>query len=104
MSPEQHRCHIDAVIWAAGRFALGGERAFMLCAAGYAAGGFWLESLRIGPLPRALGMRYGALGDIIVFVLAMVGMYLTRHGGKPPARAHPKRALVGDSSGDVMSV
>jgi len=93
-----------AVIWAAGRFALSGERAFMLCAAGYAAGGFWVESLRVGPLPHAFGMRYGALGDIVVFVLAVLGMYLTRPGRRPPARAQVKRALVEDSSGDVMSV
>ena len=33
-----------AVIWAARRFALSGERTFMLCAAGYAAGGFWAWS------------------------------------------------------------
>jgi hypothetical protein len=63
-----------------------------------------VESLRVGPLPRALGMRYGALGDIAVFVFAAAGMYLTRPGRKPPARAYPKRALVEDSSGDVMSV
>jgi len=93
-----------AVIWAASRFALSGERTFMLCAAGYAACGFWVESLRAGPLPHALGMRYGALGDIAVFVLAVVGMYLTRPGRKPPARVYPKRALVEDSSGDVMSM
>jgi prolipoprotein diacylglyceryltransferase len=93
-----------AVIWAARRFALGGERTFMLCAAGYAVGGFWVESLRVGPLPSVIGMRYGALGDIVVFVLAVAGMYLTRPGRRPPARAHPSRALVEDSSGDVMSV
>ena len=93
-----------AVIWTAKTFALSGERTFMLAAAGYAVGGFWVESLRVGPLPHALGMRYGALGDIAVFVLAVAGMYLTRPGRHPPARAHPKRALVEDSSGDVMSV
>jgi prolipoprotein diacylglyceryltransferase len=96
-----------AVIWAARRFALSGERAFMLCAAGYAAGGFWvegLESLRVGPLPHALGMRYGALGDIVVFVLAVLGMYMTRRGGRPPARGQVKRAVVEGSPGDVMSV
>ncbi len=92
------------VIWAARTFALSGGRTFMLCAAGYAAGGFWVESLRVGPLPHAFGMRYGALGDIVVFVLAVLGMYLTRPGRRPPARAQVKRALVEDSSGDVMSV
>ena len=92
------------VIWAARRFALSGERTFMLCAAGYAAGGFWVESLRVGPLPHALGMRYGALGDVAVFILAVLGMYLTRPGRLPPARGPVKRAVVEDSPGDVMSV
>jgi hypothetical protein len=76
----------------------------MLCAAGYGVGGFWVELIRIGPVPHALGVRYGALGDIVVFVLAVAGMYLTRPGRKPPARAYAKAALVDDSSGDVMSV
>ena len=93
-----------AVIWAASRFTLSGERAFMLCAAGYAVGGFGVESLRVGPLPHALGMRYGALGDIAVFVLAVLGMYLTRPGRRPPARGQARRAVVEDSPGDVMSV
>jgi prolipoprotein diacylglyceryltransferase len=92
------------VICAARRFAFSGERTFMLCAAGYAAGGFWVESLRIGPLPHALGMRYGVLGDVVVFVLAVLGMYLTRPGRRPPARGQVKRAVVEDSPGDVMSV
>ena len=91
------------VIWAARRFELSGERTFMLCAAGYAAGGLWVESVLIGPLPHALGIRYGALGDMAVFVLAVAGMYLTRPRRRPPARAYPKRALAEDSSGDVMS-
>ena len=45
------------VIWAARRFALSGERTFMLCAAGYAVGGFGWSRLRIGPLPHVLGIR-----------------------------------------------
>jgi len=93
-----------AVIWVARRFALSGERTFMLCAAGYALGGWWVESLRIGPLPHALGLRYGELGDIAVFVLAVAGMYVSRPRRKPPTRAHPKRALVENSSDDVMSL
>jgi len=93
-----------AVIWAARRFALSGERTFMLFAAGYAVGGFLVDSLRVGPLPHALGLRYGALGDIAVFVLAVLGMYLTRPGRRPPARGPGKRAVVEGSPGDVMSV
>jgi prolipoprotein diacylglyceryltransferase len=96
-----------AVIWAARRFALSGERTFMLCAACYAVGSFWVESVRIGPLPQVLGIRYGALGDVTVFVLAVAGLYLTRPGRIPPARTYIKagpNALVDDSPGDVMSM
>jgi len=49
-------------------------------------------------------MRYGVLGDVAVFVLAVLGMYLTRPGRQPPARGQVKRAVVEDSPGDVMSV
>ena len=107
-----------AVIWAARpagfrggdppgtprRLALTGERTFMLGAAAYAVGGFWVESVRIGPLPQVLGIRYGAAGDVVVFALAVVGLYLTRPRRTPPARTYPKAALVDDSSGDVMSM
>jgi prolipoprotein diacylglyceryltransferase len=92
-----------AVIWAARRLALSGERTFMLCAACYAAGSFWVESLRIGPQPHVLGVATGALGDVAVFLLAVVGLYLTRTRGTPPARTYAKANLVDDSSGDVVS-
>jgi hypothetical protein len=94
------------VIWAARRFAFSGERTFMLAAACYAVGSFWVESVRIGPLPQVLGVRYSALGDVAVFLLAVAGLYLTRLKPIPPARTPGKpasKALAGDSSGDVMS-
>jgi len=93
-----------ALIWAARQFTLGGERTFALGAAVYAIGGFWVELVRVGPLPHVLGIRYGELGDMAVFVLAAAGMYLTRSRRQPPARVHVKRALVEDSSDDVMSL
>jgi prolipoprotein diacylglyceryltransferase len=92
------------VIWAARRLRLTGDRTFMLCAAGYAAGAFWLESLRIGPGPRALGLRYGAVSDLVVFVLSVVVLYLTR--SRPSARTplQPDQVpVVDDSSGNVIS-
>ena len=95
------------MIWAARRFPLSGERTFMLCAACYAVGSFWVESVRVGPLPQVLGVRYGALGDVAVFLLAVAGLYLTRPRPIPPARTSAKpapEALVDDSSGDVMSM
>jgi prolipoprotein diacylglyceryltransferase len=86
---------------------LSGERTFMLAAACYAAGSFWVESVRIGPLPQVLGVRYGALGDVAVFIAAVAGLYLTRPKPVPPARTSARsapKALVDDSSGDVMSM
>jgi prolipoprotein diacylglyceryltransferase len=67
-----------AVIWAARRFAMAGARAFMLAAALYAAGGLWVESLRVGPLPRLFGVPYGTWGDIAVLVVAAIVFYFTR--------------------------
>jgi prolipoprotein diacylglyceryltransferase len=81
--------------WAARRFALSGDRVFLLAAAAYAAGGLWVESIRIGPLPGLLGMPYGAWGDVVVFVLAIAALYWTR-----PRKAHP---LASDSPGHVIS-
>jgi len=95
------------VIWAARRFVLSGERTFLLCAACYAVGSLWVESVRIGPLPHVLGVRYGVLGDVAVVLLAAAGLYLTRGRPIPPARTSAKPAtgaLVDDSSGDVMSM
>jgi prolipoprotein diacylglyceryltransferase len=94
------------VIWAARRFALTGERTFMLCAAAYAAGSFWVEAMRVGPLPQVLGVRSGQAGDVAVFALAVAGLYLARPRRTPPGRTYAKASpptLVDDSSGDVMS-
>ena len=33
----------------------------MLARRAYAAGSYWVEATRIGPLPQVLGMSYGAL-------------------------------------------
>jgi prolipoprotein diacylglyceryltransferase len=81
-----------AAIWAAKRFSLTGERLFMLAAAAYAAGGLWVESIRIGPLPRLFGMPYGAWGDVAVFVLAVAIFYVTRirRDGAGSVHAHSR--------------
>ena len=88
-----------AVIWAARRLMLSGERTFMLFAALYAVGSFWVEMIRVGPLPQALGMRTGDWGNIVVFAAAAVGLYLTRPKqapGKPARPAVGEPTLVDD--------
>jgi prolipoprotein diacylglyceryltransferase len=88
------------MIWAARRFSLSGERAFLLFAACYAAGSFWVGLLRVG------GTRYAILADVALFVLAVIGLYLTRSRHIPSSRGQDKPGsvtLVDDSSSDVMS-
>ena len=101
-----------AVIWAARRFSLSGERTFLLAAAAVAAGSCWAQVARIGPLTRLLGIRYGAFEYAAVFVVAVTALYLARPkrpktGPKKPApRVHPRShpvSFVEGSSGDVMS-
>jgi prolipoprotein diacylglyceryltransferase len=96
-----------AVIWAARRFALSGARTFWLAAAACAAGSFWDQVARIGPLTRLLGVRYGALEYAVAFVLAVTALYLTRpRKPRPAPRLRPRSGPVSfadDSSGDVMS-
>jgi len=95
-----------AVIWVARRFALSGARTFLLAAAGYAAGSFLAQLARIGPLTRLFGVRYGALEDAVLFVLAVAALYFTRPKPTPAPRLQPKAgpvSFVDDSPGDVMS-
>jgi prolipoprotein diacylglyceryltransferase len=94
------------VIWAARRFALTGERTFLLTAAAAALGSCLAQLARIGPLTRLLGVRYGALEYAAVFVLAVLALYLTRPKPRPAPRLHPRSgpvSFVDDSPGDVMS-
>jgi prolipoprotein diacylglyceryltransferase len=87
-----------ALVWAARRFALPGERLFALEAAAYAAGGFGLFWLGIGHLPVIMGLRAGELGDAIVLVGAVVYLARTRHMRTMPLQNAQKPALESDSS------
>jgi prolipoprotein diacylglyceryltransferase len=95
-----------AVILAARRFSLSGERTFLLAAAASAVGSCWAQLTRIGPLTYLFGMRYAAFEYAVVFVLAVIALYLTRPKPRPALRLHPrsdKVSFVDDSPGDVMS-
>jgi prolipoprotein diacylglyceryltransferase len=72
------------LIWAIRRFALTGERTFMLAAVAYGLGGLWLESLRIGPQLRVFGVPYDVCADVAVIVLALAVFLLSRPRQGPP--------------------
>jgi prolipoprotein diacylglyceryltransferase len=86
-----------AVIWAARRFSLTGDRAFALQAAAYAAGGFAFFWLGIGHLPLVLGLRAGELGDAVVLVGAAAYLARTRRRGTTSFQTAHKSALERDS-------
>jgi prolipoprotein diacylglyceryltransferase len=67
-----------AVIYAARRFLLTGDRVFALYAGLYAAGGYGIGALRIDPSPHLAGLRFGMWVLAVVFVAAAAYLYLTR--------------------------
>jgi prolipoprotein diacylglyceryl transferase len=67
-----------AVIYAARRFLLTGDRAFALYAGLYAAGAFLVLSLRIDPAPHLAGLRAGQWVLAAALAAGAVYLYLTR--------------------------
>lgn len=72
-----------AVLWAARRFAMAGERAFALQMALSCAGLFCVSWLQIGSEPQLFGMRAGALEAIAVILAAAAYLRRTRHRHGP---------------------
>ncbi|HEY5879734.1 MAG TPA: prolipoprotein diacylglyceryl transferase [Nakamurella sp.] len=67
------------VVWADRRFTLGGGRAFAVYVAGYTLGRVWIEMLRIDPANHFLGLRINVFTSIIVFIGAVLFLYLRRN-------------------------
>ena len=86
-----------AVLIAARRFRLSGDRVFALGAAAYAAAGFALFWLGIGHLPIIFGLRAGELGDAAVLVGSAVYLARTRRTRIKSVQAAHKPALESDS-------
>jgi len=86
-----------ALIIAARRLSLAGDRVFALGAIGYSVGGFGLFWLGIGHLPIILGLRAGELGDVLVFLGAVVYLVRTHRTRTRPLQAAHKSALERDS-------
>ncbi|MFF8626972.1 prolipoprotein diacylglyceryl transferase [Streptomyces werraensis] len=82
------------VIWADRRFTLGHGRAFALYVAGYCAGRFWIEYMRVDEAHHIFGLRLNNWTAVLVFLLAVLYMVLS-------ARKRPGReAVVEPGAGD----
>jgi prolipoprotein diacylglyceryl transferase len=87
-----------AVIYAARRFLLTGDRAFAVYAGLYAAGAYLVESLRIDTTPHLAGLRFGQWVLAAVFLAAAVYLYLTR-GKTGPDELGPPAGPGGSQDG-----
>jgi prolipoprotein diacylglyceryl transferase len=72
------------VIWADRRFRLGHGRAFALYVAGYCAGRFWIEYMRVDEAHHILGLRLNNWTALLVFLLAV--LYIVLSVRKRPGR------------------
>jgi prolipoprotein diacylglyceryltransferase len=87
----------SALMVAARRLAIRGDRVFAIGAVAYSAAGFALFWLGIGHLPIILGLRAGELGDAAVLVGAVAYLARTRRTRTKTAQSAHKPALERDT-------
>ncbi|CAL9409414.1 Phosphatidylglycerol--prolipoprotein diacylglyceryl transferase [Streptomyces sp. enrichment culture] len=85
------------VIWADRRFSLGHGRAFALYVAGYCAGRFWIEYMRVDEAHHILGLRLNNWTAVLVFLLAV--FYIVLSARKRPGREAVVEPGAGDGEG-----
>ncbi|MFH9179380.1 prolipoprotein diacylglyceryl transferase [Streptomyces albogriseolus] len=85
------------VIWADRRFTLGHGRAFALYVAGYCAGRFWIEYMRVDEAHHILGLRLNNWTALLVFLLAV--LYIVLSARKRPGREAVVEPGAGDGEG-----
>ncbi|MFO7250528.1 MAG: prolipoprotein diacylglyceryl transferase [Actinomycetes bacterium] len=66
------------LIWLGRRFELRHGRLFALYVAGYTAGRFWIEGMRVDPAHEILGLRLNQWTSIVIFLGAVVYFWLRR--------------------------
>ena len=66
------------VVWADRRWTLGRGRVFALYVAGYTAGRFWIELLRVDPATMVAGVRINVITSVVVFLGAVVYLLVVR--------------------------
>ncbi|MGH3824538.1 MAG: prolipoprotein diacylglyceryl transferase [Pseudonocardiaceae bacterium] len=75
---------VALVVWADRRFQLGHGRAFALYVAGYTAGRFWIELMRVDEATMIFGMRINVITSAVVFLGAVLYMSIARRGRENP--------------------
>jgi len=73
------------VVWADRRFRLGHGRAFALYVAGYTAGRFWIELMRVDQATMVFGLRINVITSAVVFLGAVLYLTLAPRGREDPA-------------------
>ncbi|ARQ71311.1 prolipoprotein diacylglyceryl transferase [Streptomyces marincola] len=86
------------VIWADRRFRLGHGRAFALYVAGYTAGRFWIEYLRIDEAHEFLGLRLNNWTSLVVFLAAVA--YFVISARRAPGREEQVEPAAPDDAAD----
>jgi prolipoprotein diacylglyceryl transferase len=90
-----------AVIVAARRLLLAGDRTFALYAGLYAFGRFWTQGLEITYSSHVLGLRIDQVVMVLILVCAIAYLYLTRNRRGPDVVASATReALAPDTSAE----
>ncbi|MFC6082843.1 prolipoprotein diacylglyceryl transferase [Sphaerisporangium aureirubrum] len=71
------------LVLVARRYVLHHGRLFAVYVAGYTLGRFWIEGLRVDPAHEILGLRLNQWTSIVIFIGALVYIYLTRDKTTP---------------------
>ena len=87
------------VVWADRRWKLGRGRAFALYVAGYTAGRFWIELLRVDPATMVSGVRINVITSVVVFLAAVIYLLLVR-GPREILAGAPGTAPAGTTPAD----
>jgi prolipoprotein diacylglyceryl transferase len=67
------------LIWVGRRYGLRHARLFAVYVAGYTVGRFWIEGLRVDPAHHILGLRLNQWTSILIFIGAVVYIWVTRN-------------------------
>ncbi|MFD0921151.1 prolipoprotein diacylglyceryl transferase [Saccharopolyspora rosea] len=89
------------VLWADRRFRMGRGRVFALYVAGYTLGRLFVELLRADEATHIFGVRINVFTSIVVFLLAVLYLFVVRGGREDPQSLRGK-PLPGDDDAEPV--